>query len=262
MAFFFSLFSAEDTLERQPSGPVINRQPPGIHCQPQANGQIVLQVNTRMLPLDQTSNFTMGVAPRGKEFCSVQCPFSAPLLGARLFGSSAKHRDFVSRLRPGRSPSWHFLIILRNFVQQHVPHAWHSLCNRGALDAAHASVGAARRARLSGQLGARVCRGSSARASVGTARGSRCASCLWILAPVVCARGGWRWGRLGGLLSGAGGAHGLSPLTLVLSLNPCPPEAVVPIDLSPPTALDLPVLRILTSLPSVCLAVGVGGSVH
>jgi len=212
MAFFFSLFSAEDTLERQPSGPVINRQPPGIHCQPQANGQIVLQVNTRMLPLDQTSNFTMGVAPRGKEFCSVQCPFSAPLLGARLFGSSAKHRDFVSRLRPGRSPSWHFLIILRNFVQQHVPHAWHSLCNRGALDAAHASVGAARRAR--------VCRDSSGQQMcfVSLDFGARC----------VCSRGValgppgwtalWSWRRpwplatypcpfLEPLPSGGGGAH-------------------------------------------------------
>ena len=40
----------------------------------------------------------------------------------------------------------------------------------------------------------------------------------------------------------------LSPRTLVLSLNPFPLQAAVPIGLSLPRTLDLPVLPILTSL--------------
>ena len=40
----------------------------------------------------------------------------------------------------------------------------------------------------------------------------------------------------------------LSPRTHVLSLNPFPLQAAVPIGLSPPRTLDPPVLRILTSL--------------
>ena len=47
-------------------------------------------------------------------------------------------------------------------------------------------------------------------------------------------------------------AHiGLSPLARVLSLNPFPPQVAVPISLSCPSALDLPVLPILTSLNSL-----------
>ena len=42
---------------------------------------------------------------------------------------------------------------------------------------------------------------------------------------------------------------GLSPLTPVLSLNPFPLQAAVPIGLSPPGTLDLPVLPVLTSPP-------------
>ena len=41
---------------------------------------------------------------------------------------------------------------------------------------------------------------------------------------------------------------GLSPLAFVLSLNPFPPQAAVPIGLTPPRALDLPVGPVLFSL--------------
>ena len=50
---------------------------------------------------------------------------------------------------------------------------------------------------------------------------------------------------------------GLSPLTLVLSLHPFSPSAAVPIGLSPPSALALPIWPNLTS-HSPCLFLAFG----
>ena len=47
------------------------------------------------------------------------------------------------------------------------------------------------------------------------------------------------------------GPIGLSPLTLVLSMHPFPSQVAVPIGLSPPSALDLPLLPMLTSRQSI-----------
>ena len=57
--------------------------------------------------------------------------------------------------------------------------------------------------------------------------------------------GGWQW-RLRGLLSEAGGAY----WPFATASCPFPPLAAVPIGLSPPNALDVPAMPILTSLHS------------